>query len=150
MEPHDDLRAIAGLTEHPPKRQRSDSSDSYDKVKRQNVQVDEPLEALATFGQCEASQVTTCTFETNAVLQSSNARLVESSGSSWDPSQQASEVNTSDYFGDDSDLDQYLDELDETADNILSVVQTCQNGDTDIDLNESDDIAFTELLDEAS
>lgn len=140
-----------GSTEHPPKRQRSDSSDSHDKVKRQNVQVDEPLEALATFGQCEASQVTTCTSETHAVLQSSNTRLVESLGSSWDPSQQASEVNKSDYFDDDSDLDQYLDELDETTDKTLPVTQTCQNGDAVIiELNELDYDAFTELLDEAS
>ncbi|RSL47720.1 hypothetical protein CEP54_013259 [Fusarium duplospermum] len=140
-----------GLTQHPPKRQRSDSSDGYDKVKRQNVQVDESLETLATFGQCEASQVTTCTSQTHAVLQSSNARLVESSGSSWDPSQQASEVNKSDYFDDDSDLDQHLGELDETADKTLPLIQTCQNGDAVIiELNELDYDAFTELLDEAS
>lgn len=138
------------LTGHPPKRQGSDSSESYDKVKRQNVRVDEPLPALAILDQCEASQVTTCTFETHAILQSSNARPVESPGSSWDPSQRASQVNKSDYF-DDSDLDQYLDELDESTDKMLSEFQACQKGDTDIiELEDSDEDASTELLDEAS
>lgn len=138
------------LTGHPPKRQRSDSSESYDKVKRQNVQVDEPLPALAILGQCQVSQVTTCAFETHAFLQSSNARPVESPGCSWNPSQQASEVNKSDYF-DDSDLDQYLDELDESSNKALSETQACQKDGTDIiELEESDEDAFTELLDEAS
>lgn len=137
-------------TGHPLKRQRSDSSGNYDKVKRQNVQADEPLPALATLGQCEASQVTTCTFETHGILLSSNAKPVESPGSSWDPSQLASEVNKPDYF-DDTDLDQYWDELDESSDMTVSGIRTFQKDDTDIvELEESNEDAFTELLDEAS
>jgi uncharacterized protein YcnI len=59
-------------------------------------------------------------------------------------------VNKSDYF-DDSDLDQYLDELDESTDKMLSEFQACQKGDTDIiELEDSDEDASTELLDEAS
>lgn len=144
------LSISLGLTGHPPKRQRSDSSESYDKVKRQNVQVNEPLQALAIPGQREASQATTCTFEAQAILQSSNARPVESPGSSWDPSQQASQVNKSDYF-DDSGLDQYLDELNESTDRTIFQFRACQKGGTDIiEPEDSDEDAITELLDEAS
>ncbi|KAM0439625.1 hypothetical protein ACHAPT_000717 [Fusarium lateritium] len=150
MEPHDDPRSILESTRRPPKRQRSDSSESYSKVKRQNVQVDEPLPALDIFDQCEDSQVTAYTFETHAILQSSNVRPAESLRSSWDPSPPAPEDAKSDCF-DDPDLDQYLDELDESADMALSGMQACQKGDTEIvDLEDSDSDAFTELLDEAS
>ncbi|KAF4460763.1 hypothetical protein FALBO_12443 [Fusarium albosuccineum] len=150
MQPNENPQSIPESTGPAFKRRRSHSSQDSHKTKRQNAMVAQALLTPITLVNSAASQMTTRTFGTPGVFQSSHERVIKSPSSSWDPSPPASQKTLLDCFND-FEMDPYIEDLDDAMNTTVPETLASQGDEKyTFSLEEPDEDALAELLDEAS